>query len=83
MVVAHGLGIDFLLQGATNQMEQTYAGAIANRANQGVEFRVRNNTLVSCKIDPGKVALEATVVPSGVAEVARLQAREGYVYLKP
>ena len=83
VVVAHGLGIDFLLQGATNQMEQTYAGAIANLANQGVEFRVRNNTLVSCKIDPGKVALEATVVPSGVAEVARLQAREGYVYLKP
>ena len=83
VVVAHGLGIDFLLQGATNQMEQPYAGAIADLANQGVEFRVCNNTLVSRKIDPSRVAMEATVVPSGVAEVARLQAREGFVYLKP
>ena len=29
VVVAHGLGIDFLLDGATNQMEQPFAGAIA------------------------------------------------------
>ncbi|WP_416142212.1 DsrE family protein [Hydrogenophaga sp.] len=83
VVVTHGLGIDFLLQGATNQMEQPFAGAIADLANKGVEFRVCNNTLVSRKIDPSKVAMEASVVPSGVAEVARLQAREGFVYLRP
>lgn len=83
VVVAHGLGIDFLLQGATNQMEQPYAGAIGDLAAKGVEFRVCNNTLVSRKIDPARVVLEATVVPSGVAEVARLQAKEGFVYLKP
>ena len=83
VVVTHGLGIDFLLQGATNQMEQPFAGAIADLANKGVEFRVCNNTLVSRKIDPTKVALEASVVPSGVAEVAKLQAREGFVYLRP
>jgi hypothetical protein len=83
VVVTHGLGIDFLLQGATNQMEQPFAGAIADLANKGVEFRVCNNTLVSRKIDPSKVAMEASVVPSGVAEVAKLQAREGFVYLRP
>ena len=83
VVVTHGLGIDFLLQGATNQMEQPFAGAIADLANKGVEFRVCNNTLVSRKIDPSKVTMEATVVPSGVAEVAKLQAREGFVYLRP
>lgn len=83
VVVAHGLGIDFLLQGATNQMDQPFAGSIADLANRGVEFRVCNNTLVSRKIDAAKVAMEASVVPSGVAEVARLQAREGYVYLRP
>jgi intracellular sulfur oxidation DsrE/DsrF family protein len=48
-----------------------------------VEFRVCNNTLVARKIDPAKVAMEAKVIPSGVAEVARLQAREGFVYLRP
>jgi intracellular sulfur oxidation DsrE/DsrF family protein len=26
---------------------------------------------------------EAKIVPSGVAEVSRLQSEEGYVYLKP
>jgi intracellular sulfur oxidation DsrE/DsrF family protein len=83
VVVAHGLGIDFLLQGATNQMEQPFAGAIADLASKGVEFRVCNNTLVSRKIDADKVVMEAKIVPSGVAEVAKLQAREGFVYLRP
>lgn len=83
VVVTHGLGIDFLLDGATNQMEQPFAGAIADLASKGVEFRVCNNTLVSRKIDASKVAMEAKVVPSGVAEVARLQAKEGFVYLRP
>ncbi len=83
VVVTHGLGIDFLLDGATNQMEQPFAGAIGELAARGVEFRVCNNTLVSRKIDASKVAMEAKIVPSGVAEVARLQAREGFVYLRP
>ncbi len=83
VVVTHGLGIDFLLDGATNQMEQPFAGAIGELAAKGVEFRVCNNTLVSRKIDPARVAMEAKIVPSGVAEVARLQAREGFVYLRP
>ena len=83
VVVTHGLGIDFLLDGATNQMEQPFAGAIGELAARGVEFRVCNNTLVSRKIDAAKVAMEAKIVPSGVAEVARLQAREGFVYLRP
>ena len=78
MVVTHGLGIDFLLDGATNQMEQPFAGAIGELAARGVEFRVCNNTLVSRKIDPARVAMEAKIVPSGVAEVARLQAREAW-----
>ena len=83
VVVTHGLGIDFLLEGATNQMEQPFAGAISDLASKGVEFRVCNNTLVSRKIDAAKVAMEAKIVPSGVAEVAKLQAREGFVYLRP
>ena len=83
VVVAHGLGIDFLLDGAVNQMEQPFAGAIGELAAKGVEFRVCNNTLASRKLDPSKVVMEAKIVPSGVAEVARLQAREGFVYLRP
>jgi len=83
VVVTHGLGIDFLLDGAVNQMEQPFAGAVADLASKGVEFRVCNNTLVSRKIDAAKLMMEAKVVPSGVAETAKLQAREGFVYLRP
>ncbi|HEX5738818.1 MAG TPA: DsrE family protein, partial [Hydrogenophaga sp.] len=71
VVVTHGQGIDFLLDGATNQMDQSFAGAIGDLSAKGVEFLVCNNTLVARKIDPAKVAMEAKVVPSGVAEVAR------------
>ena len=83
VVVAHGLGIDFLLDGATNQMDQAFAGGVSDLANKGVEFRVCNNTLVSRKISTDKLLMEAKVVPSGVAEVAKLQANEKFVYLRP
>ena len=83
VVVTHGLGIDFLIDGATNQLDQPFAGGVSDLANKGVEFRVCNNTLVSRKISADKLVMEAKVVPSGVAEVAKLQAKEGFVYLRP
>ena len=83
VVVTHGLGIDFLIDGATNQLDQPFAASVSDLANKGVEFRVCNNTLVSRKISPEKLVMEAKVVPSGVAEVAKLQAKEGFVYLRP
>ena len=83
VVVAHGAGIDFLLDGAVDAKGQPYAGAIGELANRGVKFQVCNNTLVTRGIPKDKIVLEASVVPSGVAEVARLQAKEGYAYLHP
>lgn len=83
VVVAHGQGIDFLLDGANNAAGQPFSGSVSDLAAKGVEFRVCNNTLVTRQISADKVLLEAKIVPSGVAEVARLQAKEGYVYLKP
>jgi intracellular sulfur oxidation DsrE/DsrF family protein len=83
VVVTHGQGIDFLLEGATNPANQPFAGSIGELAGRGVEFRVCNNTLVTRNIAKDRVVMEASVVPSGVAEVARLQAKEGFVYLRP
>jgi hypothetical protein len=83
VVVTHGQGIDFLLDGATSQTQQPFAGSVSDLVSKGVEFRVCNNTLVSRKISADKLLMEAKVVPSGVAEVAKLQAKEGYVYLRP
>jgi len=83
VVVTHGAGIDFLLDGASTPANQPFAGAIGELAGRGVEFKVCNNTLVNRNIAKERVAMEAGVVPSGVAEVARLQAKEGFVYLRP
>ena len=77
---SEALSIWFL---TNNTAGQSFAGAIGDLSAKGVGFFVCNNTLVSRNIDASKVAMEAKVVPSGVAEVARLQAREGYVYLRP
>jgi intracellular sulfur oxidation DsrE/DsrF family protein len=82
-VVTHGPGIDFLLDGAKDNKGREFSGMVADLAGKGVQFRVCNNTLVTRNIDSSKVSMEAKIVPSGVAEVARLQAKEGYVYLKP
>lgn len=83
VVVAHGPGIDFLLEGAKDKNGNPFDATVDTLQAQGVEFRVCNNTLVTRKIDPKKVIPQATIVPSGVAEIGRLQAAEGYVYLKP
>jgi intracellular sulfur oxidation DsrE/DsrF family protein len=83
VVVTHGPGIDFLLEGAENMAGAKFTGAIAELSGRGVEFRVCNNTLVSRKINKDQVIQEAKIVPSGVAEVANLQAKEKYVYLRP
>ena len=51
--------------------------------NQGVRFDVCLITLRNRKLDKNQFIEEATYVPSGVAEIARLQQREGYAYLRP
>lgn len=83
VVVTNGPGIDFLMADARDSKGREFSGAVADLAGQGVEFRVCNNTLVSRNLDPDKLLMETTLVPSGVAEAARLQLREGFAYLKP
>jgi intracellular sulfur oxidation DsrE/DsrF family protein len=83
VVVGHGNGINFMLDGAKTPKGGDFAGLISGLASQGVEFRACANTLRARNIEASALVLEAKVVPSGVAEVAMLQAKEGYVYLKP
>jgi len=82
-VVAHAAGIDFLLDGAVDKNGNPYDALVQDLVSQGVDFRVCNFTLQARQIDRSRVIPEASIVPSGVAEIARLQAREGYVYVKP
>ncbi len=83
VVVAHAQGVNFLMEGAQNQAGNPYNIPVEELASKGVEFRVCEITLKSNKIDPKRLLPESKLVPSGVAEVARLQAREKFVYLKP
>ena len=83
VVVTHGPGIDFLINDAKDSRGREFSGPVSALAGRGVEFRVCDNTLQTRNIKPDTLLMETKVVPSGVAEVARLQAKEGFVYLKP
>jgi uncharacterized protein len=83
VVVTHAGGINFLLDGAKDSNGAPFDATVQELKAKGVDFRVCRFTLERNKIDPAKVIPEATLVPSGVAEVSRLQFRDGYSYLKP
>lgn len=83
VVVTHGPGIDFLINDAKDSKGREFSGQVSALAARGVEFRVCDNTLQTRRIDAASLLMETKIVPSGVAEVARLQAKEGFVYLKP
>ena len=82
-VVAHGNGIEFLLAGASDRNGRAFAPQVAELIAEGVDFRLCRNTLTAHDVPESRVLPGVQMVPSGVAEIARLQAREGYVYLRP
>ena len=93
-VVLHGNGLALLLEpdalenvpkfkhaNATEEMTAKITGL----KDQGVNFNVCANTVKGRKVDYLNDLYdveESDIVPSGVAEVAKLQA-EGYSYIKP
>ena len=83
VVVTNGPGIDFLISDAKDSKGREFSGVVSDLTSQGVEFRVCNNTLVTRNLDPDSLLMETKMVPSGVAEAARLQLKQGYAYIKP
>jgi intracellular sulfur oxidation DsrE/DsrF family protein len=83
VVVGNGNGIEFMLDGAKDRNGNPFDATIQDLKAKGVDFRLCNNTLVTRKIDKARVIPDVTVVPSGVAEAANLQARGRYVYIRP
>ena len=81
-VVLHGNGLGVLMAAKEDDAMQTTVGSLKS---QNVSFHVCNNTLVGRKIDYEADLYdvwEQDIVPSGVAELAHLQA-QGYTYIKP
>ena len=81
-VVLHGDGLGLLMSAKEDDALQT---RIASLKGQGVKFDVCNNTLTGREIsweDDLYDVWEEDIVPSGVAELSRLQGM-GYTYIKP
>ncbi len=83
VVVAYAGGVDFLLKDATDRKGVPYAPAVASLIEKGVQFRACSATLGFRDIGKSEVLDGIEFVPAGTYEVIRLQAEEGYVYLKP
>lgn len=83
VVVSHAQGVDFLMSDAKDANGNPYNISVEKLAARGVTFDVCEVTLKSRKLNKQQFIAEAKFVPSGVAEITKLQAREGYVYLKP
>lgn len=83
VVVAHNVGVDYLMKGTKDKNGNRYQDIVENLANQGVRFSVCEITLRQRALKREQFIEEAAFVPSGVAEIARLQSREGYAYLRP
>jgi intracellular sulfur oxidation DsrE/DsrF family protein len=83
VVVTHALGVDFLMKGAKDKNGAKYEDLVERLKQRGVQFDVCEITLRNRKLTKDQFIEYVTWVPSGVAEVSRLQQREGYAYLKP
>ncbi|MCW8931428.1 MAG: DsrE family protein [Gammaproteobacteria bacterium] len=92
-VVLHGKGLSLLLEPDAQKNTKLKHGnatddiqaKISGLKDQGVDFNVCANTLKGKKIDYEKDLYDVdkgNIVPSGVAELARLQTM-GYTYIKP
>jgi intracellular sulfur oxidation DsrE/DsrF family protein len=93
-VVMHGNGLSMVLLpealGHTKGFKQANAdaqrqAAIDNLKIQGVKFNICANTITGRKVKPDQDLYDfsqSDIVPSGVAELAHLQA-QGFTYLKP
>ena len=80
-VVIHGGGISLLKNAKAAGNLQT---RVASLKSQNISFNVCANTLKGKKISMDQLyeVFDTDIVPSGVAELAHLQAR-GYTYIKP
>ena len=83
VVVAHAQGVDYLMKDKKDANGNPYEIAVEDLKRQGVRFDVCEITLRNRKLSRAQFIEDATFVPSGVAEIARLQQREGYAYLRP
>jgi intracellular sulfur oxidation DsrE/DsrF family protein len=83
VVVTHARGVDFLMKDARDKNGNPYNVAVEDLKARGVTFEVCEITLRNRKLTKSQFIEEVSYVPSGVAEIAKKQQREGYAYIRP
>jgi intracellular sulfur oxidation DsrE/DsrF family protein len=83
VVVAHARGVDFMMKDAKDANGAKYEDLVEQLVRRGVQFDVCQITLRNRSLKQDQFISYSTFVPSGVAEITRLQQKEGYAYLKP
>ena len=83
VVVTHAQGVDFLMRDKKDANGNPFEVTVQDLKSQGVQFDVCLITLRNRRLEKNQFIEEVTFVPSGVAEITRLQQREGYAYLRP
>ena len=83
VVVSHAQGVDFLMKGAKDRNGNMYEDLVERLKMRGVQFDVCEITLRNRKLTKDQFIEYVTYTPSGVAEITRLQQREGFAYLRP
>ena len=85
VVVTHAEGVDFLMEGAKdkNNPNVDYGALVSALKARNVRFEICEITLRNRNLTKGQFSMDAEFTPSGVVRIGRLQAREGYAYIKP
>jgi intracellular sulfur oxidation DsrE/DsrF family protein len=82
IAVTHAEGVDFLMDGAKDRFGP-FDARVQDLMAKGVRFQVCEITLRNRKLKKEQFIIGVEFVPSGVVQIAHLQQREGYAYLKP
>lgn len=81
-VVAHGNGVDFLMEDAKDKSGTAYDALVAGLKARGVRFEVCEITMKNRGLKREQFIQEADFTPSGVVRLAKLQI-QGYAYIRP
>ena len=83
VVVVISTGVRAFVFGGQDAGGRPYSEWVDQLGAQGVEFRICQNSMSAMNVARSELIEGLRYVPSGMAEIARLQAREHYVYLRP
>ena len=77
VLVANGRGIELLTTD-----DSRHPGAVRDLVGKGVAFRACENSMAALDVEPDDLVEGVETVPSGVGELTKLQARDGYAYIE-